>query len=282
MSSIAIGSFTKIYPENPGGVITQAFPTQRRTFHSSALVRPQDAALWTEWTATERDAWLAVAHEVPHLDPTKRWLIDLWNKACGKWGRYNEETGYFELNGLTDITYDQALAIHLAGQVHGVTANLYRQNGVIRTTYPVKYTGCADLPDASGMFQDCANIESISFDGWYGGFSRFWFTFAGCKKLKTIENLRVGTSISSDIGNDTFRCPNLEELDMRFENTHKGLRVDLTQCPLITRDSFQRIAANSAAQSMSVTLTLHPEAYARLTDEILEQAAAKNITFAEA
>ena len=52
-----------------------------------------------------RDAWV----RPPQV------FIDQWNTACGIWGRYNEETGYFELNGLTDITYEQALSIMAAG-----------------------------------------------------------------------------------------------------------------------------------------------------------------------
>lgn len=41
----------------------------------------------------------------------KRLFIDLWNECAVDFGRYNEETGYFELNGLTDLTWDDALII---------------------------------------------------------------------------------------------------------------------------------------------------------------------------
>ena len=41
----------------------------------------------------------------------KRLFIDLWNECAVDFGRYNEETGYFELNGLTDLTYDDAKKI---------------------------------------------------------------------------------------------------------------------------------------------------------------------------
>lgn len=55
-----------------------------------------------------------------------QWFIDLWNEACygGRdhywgdalhdwvsWGKYNDETGYFELNTITDITYKEARLI---------------------------------------------------------------------------------------------------------------------------------------------------------------------------
>ena len=45
----------------------------------------------------------------------KKVFIDTWNTACTsagiRYGSYNEKTGYFELNGLTDISYEQALDI---------------------------------------------------------------------------------------------------------------------------------------------------------------------------
>lgn len=44
----------------------------------------------------------------------KRLFIDLWNECAVDFGRYNEETGYFELNGITDLTYDDAYFIYTA------------------------------------------------------------------------------------------------------------------------------------------------------------------------
>lgn len=41
----------------------------------------------------------------------KRLFIDLWNECAVDFGRYNEETGYFELNGITDLTWDDAKMI---------------------------------------------------------------------------------------------------------------------------------------------------------------------------
>lgn len=41
----------------------------------------------------------------------KRLFIDLWNECAVDFGRYNEETGFFELNGLTDLTYEDAMMI---------------------------------------------------------------------------------------------------------------------------------------------------------------------------
>ena len=42
----------------------------------------------------------------------KRLFIDLWNECAVDFGRYNEETGFFELNGITDLTYEDAKVIY--------------------------------------------------------------------------------------------------------------------------------------------------------------------------
>ncbi|MDU1892763.1 MAG: hypothetical protein E6767_18945, partial [Dysgonomonas sp.] len=39
-------------------------------------------------------------------------FADLWNQAAGQYGRYNEETGLFELNGRTNYSYEQAIDIY--------------------------------------------------------------------------------------------------------------------------------------------------------------------------
>lgn len=44
---------------------------------------------------------------------SKQYFIDLWNAAAGKYGCYNEATGFFELNGINDIPYAEAMEIYL-------------------------------------------------------------------------------------------------------------------------------------------------------------------------
>lgn len=63
--------------------------------------------------ALRTSADLALSDDVLSLTDMakKRLFIDLWNECAVDFGRYNEDTGYFELNGLTDLTYDDALII---------------------------------------------------------------------------------------------------------------------------------------------------------------------------
>lgn len=81
-------------------------------------------------------------------------FVDLWNERCRRYnyqknltavhGKYNEETGYFELNGLTDITYEEALQIYNVPDVgHGLKGTTTVQDvgsyayHNVRTVFPI-------------------------------------------------------------------------------------------------------------------------------------------------
>ena len=61
----------------------------------------------------------------------------------------------------------------------------------------------------------------------------------------------------------------------------KGLTHSLVfrDSPLLSLDSISFMVSN-AANTKAITLTLHPDAYARVTEEVFAAAAAKNITIA--
>lgn len=62
--------------------------------------------------STSADLALSAANVLSLTDMAKKRLfIDLWNQCAVDFGRYNEETGYFELNGITDLTYEDAMMI---------------------------------------------------------------------------------------------------------------------------------------------------------------------------
>ncbi len=123
-----IGSHTEIYSDKNGGGKSETYITQSKTtvFHDfftrKFLGEGETVEDFMEVSQAERDrlqgirdAWV----RPPQV------FIDQWNTACGIWGRYNEETGYFELNGLTDITYEEALDIMAAGPLFGNTSEVF-------------------------------------------------------------------------------------------------------------------------------------------------------------
>ena len=123
--------------------------------------------------------------------------MDLWNKRCNVGGlilgKYNEQTGFFEVGTLKDITYEEAVVIyaHTAG-LTGVDYNHMLQ----------RYRGRAVMPfvTAQGQFantilarfaMNCPNLEEVcllsSPSLWYGFHpASLDYTFNGCPKLRSI------------------------------------------------------------------------------------------------
>lgn len=101
--------------ENDEGFITAedipSFPSKLSEFDNDTnFITEEDMpSIPTKTSELTNDSGFITASAVPASNQT---FIDLWNVACGIYGQYNASTGYFELNGLLDITYEQALAIY--------------------------------------------------------------------------------------------------------------------------------------------------------------------------
>lgn len=119
---------------------------------------------WSAWEPLEKgmieDAREDVGFEA---------FVVLWNIFCGSYGRYNRTTGFFELNGITDITYEEARKIFRCMQMPpsprrlddtGLRTNLWVGNTL--SEYDMN-------PNLSRLFR-CATLERIrvSTDGAYG------------------------------------------------------------------------------------------------------------------
>lgn len=61
----------------------------------------------------------------------KRLFIDLWNQAAGDYGRYNEDTGFFELFEIYDIGWDEALLIYRISGQWDLYSFSYNVDGII-------------------------------------------------------------------------------------------------------------------------------------------------------
>lgn len=186
------------------------------------------------------------------LSPKQQLFIDMWNSACGTYGKYNTETGFYELNGLTDITYEQALAIY---RVIGCeTNNSYRPN--VRT---ILFSGCSRVAMSTWCrFEMCTKIEVIrqSDNVYYNGSVDSMFD--GCVNLKAILGLVNINNITS-YSYMFRRCVKLENF------TFKGLNSNLTisDSPLITYNTLNYLISNALGNKVT-TVSVHPTTYAYL------------------
>ncbi len=203
---------------------------------------------------------------------------------------YNEETGFYELNGLTDITEEQMLTIY----------NNYFFN----------------LPnDATALFSGFTGRTNISFKGDPGGWVGTLICDYMCvNSIMEVFNLgqknpSVSYCIPQSVVGMFYRCTKLHTIlgELRvsgitnLNNIFTGCSVlanikvkqlkaniSLADSPLISLESLQYLITN-AANTSAITVTVHADVYAKIQDEsntnwhaLLALAREKQITIATA
>lgn len=262
--------------------MTQAKATHFHDFWTRKILAPTESVSdFREVTAAER-AKLEAADAAWERPPQS--FIDAWNARAdfsqgGKYpqyvfGKYNEETGYFELNTILDIDYAEAINIMACAGMKSLGDNF------TGPTYPPDKSRTM-MPIKHGMsfykaMENNIYIETYQIMGYYGPWVKFTGktdVFLNCRTLHTI----LGIIYMYD--NISFRlCGNLTNVKIISEN-NDGKTVNLSVAPLLSLESINYTIENS---TKSLTLILHADAYARVTDEMFEAAAAKNITITSA
>ena len=216
-------------------------------------------------------------------------FIKLWNAACSNrilnspyyksYGQYNEATGFFELNGIIDIDYTEAVRIYMA-YVSGRTTMGYRTN------IPV---GMANYQDAAAEIRMFTNTEVEKI---YGNFSATNAEVLNTGTLREIKSIRLGYGSNSVY----IQSASLEIIYFSAQNKqHYPCKINIANAAKFRLDGIAQIVdwvENS-------TVTVHKDVYAKLTGDttneaaaalteeelaqwmaITEAAAAKNISFA--
>lgn len=202
---------------------------------------------------------------------------------------YNEQTGFYELNGLTDITEEQM------GNIYVYTSGAINQNDLkgkfcnlpVRTNLPFKansggYFGDADIGAmfATNHTIEVINIGSIVYPNYIS------YAFIRCDKLRKIltvidlNNYRVDIPITTMFQD----CILLEYV--RIQRIKQS--ISFSDSPLLSLESLQYLITN-AANTSAITVTVHADVYAKIQDEtqadwhaLIATAQEKNITFATA
>ena len=295
-----IGSHTEIYSDKNGGGKSETYITQSKTtvFHDfftrKFLGEGETVEEFMEVSEAERDrlqgirdAWV----RPPQV------FIDQWNTACGIWGRYNEETGYFELNGLTDITYEQALSIMAAGplidSLSPFAGGLFSK---IRTNLPsVRASGFGYVHRLITLYTYIfsANFEVVNLNPATqeedlcvsNDHSIADYTFVSRKYIGALNLKLYNKSL-----NLTTQCGKYNKAfdGLVIKELHTDAKIRASWAS-VTREydaEFLTKMVGYATNTTPITIQVEQWAYDRLTDpdnaewnSILTAAAEKNITF---
>lgn len=251
--------------------MTQAYPTNFHTFHTrKVLVGDEKVSDFKEVTAAER-------HTIEARDA--RW--EQPDDALLSWCRiegvtYNESTGFFELNGLTDLTAADTRKILKAGRMTNDTTNYFYINTRIRTNLPARvvYT----IVDGIRTFLGCNTVEVADC----GNIIPHHEMFYGCTNLKQIN---LFAPMSFEPKKNVYEgCVSLETIEM---NRVYYVDTNFSDSPLLSLATFRQIVhLTPADNAKAFTITVHPDVYAKLTDEtntewhqVLLDAVEKQITF---
>lgn len=204
-----------------------------------------------------------------------RLFIDLWNEACGIWGKYNPQTDFFELNGLTDITYKEAVTIYEAGPLID-SLNMYSEGvfRTIRTNLPSKReTKTVYKSRAVTLYTDAfpVEIEIVNLnpvnkkaDLYIDNVNVSHYTF-GAKRYIGVCNLILynytfdALQVSSAVEHLLLRC-------LHTNANMRSVKLDLESMSFLIAE---------ATNTKAITITVHPDVYAKLTGDTTNPAAAE-------
>lgn len=192
-------------------------------------------------------------------------LRDLYVSAGAK---YNEATGFYELNGLTDITEEEMRVIwqeDLSGWYLNGRTNLTRN--ISARGNAGGYNGGIDI---CNICYNNSNITKFNFGT--APFARYLDNaFSGCTKLETIDTRFPITPYGGIIGPNIFKnCPALKEVrfDMRYVGS--STNVNFPASPLISKDSVLSVIKTTKTEGSVkplVVVGLNESAYNRLKDD---------------
>lgn len=217
-------------------------------------------------------------------------------KQCSSIDREGHPEAPYILNDIP-LTYKEALDVY----AHYPTCKAKNTKRYafartrVKTLFPIELGENIQGVDITYMCMCCSNLEAVRigfpFNGGLGAHlynraSNYRQTFGGSKKLRVVYG-EINLEKSSEVEGSWpmfSECTALE--DFRLRGVH--LDLNLKDCPKVNYDSIQFLI-QYATNTSKMTVTVHADVYAKLTDEeneewngLLALAAEKNIQFATA
>lgn len=198
-------------------------------------------------------------------------LRDLYVSAGAK---YNEATGFYELNGLTDITEEEMRKIYIlyitnSPKAEHIVSWLSYPDG-FRTNIPPRVYYVSNIQNSIGG-NSVLEVLVLSVSALY--IQNLVATAQGSfPKLRRVVGYWVYTTNDPSKYNFAYgqpfqNCPLLEEIRMKGINKSHTFAVS----PNLSKTSVLYMITNatppSGAAAGSIAITLHPTAYARLKDD---------------
>lgn len=207
---------------------------------------------------------------------------------------FNDETGYYEMNGLTDLTEEEILGIYAGtfGWKNLDFSRLWREgnSSVLRTNFPlqdaVNRSTFGVQPIAIHAYP---NVETLCLKSMVGSDRiGYWEKALYLNNCTQVIGAIVMSSSSSGV---IFTIVNASELvNMHAYVNRRGINqaINFSSAVKLSLDSFEFLVSNTGvSETHSLTITVHPEVYAKLTDEANAEwhsvnvaAQGKNIAFA--
>lgn len=234
----------------------------------------------------------------PPMDAKKALFADLWDEACvGSlgWGTnpdyspnhvcfgyYDADMDSYRLNGL-DLTYAEAVRVYYAGPLRNTPFKaFYGGFPFIRTNLP-PHVIASNALELNSTFGGCSCLEvaNIKAGLWASGDNIF---YANNKLRKVIGEFVLDTGSMVNLS-PYLTIPLLEDMHIRWRGGGSTQPLNIANLPAFNAASLEWMITNSPAltdESKTRTCTLHADAYARLTNEMLAQAVEKGITFVSA
>ena len=178
------------------------------------------------------------------------------------WGEtVTHKAGHYYLNGLGDITEEQIAYIYSA-PINAFYPFAYK-NAPVRTVFMHGTGGQSSLSTSiNGWFNFCPTVEIIgSKEHLFCQGNSLIRAFSGCKKLKRIL-FEPFSCQNCDVRNIFTEC--FELVEVRLNSLNKDL--SLSSSSLLSKESILYAIANANTTS-AITITLHPDAYARLAND---------------
>lgn len=271
MTTTTIGQQTELQAIG-GGYFTESYPTNFHHFYTKkALVTGETIDMFKDVTASEKT--VIEAADAKWNEPS----ADLQARAKAVGVEYNSVTGYFEYGEMKDLTADDLELILACGILKYPNFTSVHQSQ-LRTTVVVNQEWAninlrmmaGDLPEMEilNLAKNDSRVIPVSRIGDFLGTSPKLRKIGGAID---IHDIPAADGQSMLYGN----LPMLSEIRL-YKVT---VNLDLSRCPSLSLASLQYMVDN-AANTAPITITLHADAYARLTPAMFSAAAAKQITFA--